>query len=338
MNLKKLRTNLKCGLFFILAKNFFAGCTFPSNPTSFPLLAYVPGKTVTGFENSRFAPETITQVKSFYISRYETTKAEYKEIMSDPSLNTIGVSADPSFSSHAAAKYVIADGENDSLRPVENVTWYDAVYYCNLLSKRNGLQPVYSISNIKTKAFTVGDAAVVNIVSADVSQNLYKNGYRLPTQCEWEFAARGADPENHSWNYPYSGAGYSSSKTNYADKGLDDVAWYSYNICNGGITGASKCSEGQKGYGPHQVGLKAPNRLGLYDMTGNIEEWCTDGCYQEYVNPASGKSEGYFQYYNLCGGSWSYYASYMTLGNIYYTVPETSRQNYGFRVCRNAGF
>ena len=107
--------------------------------------------------------------------------------------------------------------------------------------------------------------------------------YRLPTEAEWEYAARGG---NRSQGYKYSG-----SNT------IDDVAWYSVNACNVGSSNSN--------YGAHQVGTKAPNEIGLYDMTGNVMEWCSDwyGSYSSsaQTNP-TGPTSG--SYRVIRGGNW----------------------------------
>jgi formylglycine-generating enzyme required for sulfatase activity/uncharacterized caspase-like protein len=121
--------------------------------------------------------------------------------------------------------------------PVDGVTWYDAVTFCNKLSKLEGLEPCYAINGV--------------IVTCDFT----KNGCRLPTEAEWEFAARGG---TLSAKYTYSG-----SNT------VGEVAWYASN------------SE----HTSHPAGTKAGNELGFYDMSGNVSEWCWD-IYGSYIADA----------------------------------------------------
>ncbi|MDD7610505.1 MAG: SUMF1/EgtB/PvdO family nonheme iron enzyme [Spirochaetales bacterium] len=136
-------------------------------------------------------------------------------------------------------------GDNN---PVEKVSWYDAIYFCNKLSKKFGFTPVYAVDG-KT------DVGIWNYIPhngdsirGEVTQNIKANGFRLPTVEEWQYAAKGGQ------NYTYSG----SNK-------LDEVGWYNSN--SGGKT--------------HPVAQKKSNGYGLYDMSGNVFEWCWD------VNPYS---------------------------------------------------
>jgi len=171
---------------------------------------------------------TVT-LTAFYISIYEVTQEQYEAVTGiNPSAFTTANEEPP------------AAGETEGKRPVEYVTWYDAVEFCNKLSEKEGRQPVYTISG-RTPA------TGYPITSATVTQDMSKNGYRLPTESEWEYAARGGNAS--PGNYLYAGS-----------NDLDAVAWYEDNSDD--IT--------------HEVGKKAPNSLGIYDMSGNVSEWCWD--------------------------------------------------------------
>ena len=177
----------------------------------------------------------------------------------------------------------------DAQKPVDNVSWYDAVAFCNELSMKAGLTPCYSGEGLDTVC------------------DFSANGYRLPTEAEWEYAARGG--ANHD---PYL---YSGSDT------IEDVAWFEKN---------------SKHYA-HPVAQKLPNSLGIYDMSGNVNEWCYDfyDLYEsgELENPVGGAKTDARSIRGGCYDVFSYQCKVTTRGSV---NPTIYGMNLGFRVVRNA--
>ena len=169
-------------------------------------------------------PRQQVTLSSFIIKKYEVTQKEYEAVMG----------YNPSYFKGANL-------------PVEQVKWYEAIEFCNKLSENEGLEPVYTMSNIQTWVREVSGTNQWYITSADVTADWTKNGYRLPTEAEWEYAARGG--EGTPGNFRYSGS-----------DDVKAVAWY----------------EGNSEETTHEVGTKWPNGLGIYDMSGNANEWCWD--------------------------------------------------------------
>jgi len=173
--------------------------------------------------------------------------------------------------------------------PVIYVSWNDAVAYCNWLSEKDGLQKAYSGS---------GD---------NVTCDFNSNGYRLPTEAEWEYAARGG---NQSKGYKYSGSNI-----------IDEVAWYDEN-------------SGKRTY---DAGTKSPNELGLYDMSGNVWEWCWDWFSDKYYSSSGqtnpkGPNSGSKRVGR--GGSWVSSAERCRVAGRYYSSPAYGVNGLGFRLAR----
>ncbi|PID26497.1 MAG: serine/threonine protein kinase [Candidatus Cloacimonadota bacterium] len=267
-------------LFVVLIVMFFVSCSDDSSTGALNEITPVEMILVEGgtfqmgdhFNEGESDEKPIHDVtlRSFYIGKYEITQKEYQSVMGN----------NPSYF------------KGDNL-PLESITWYDAVDYCNKLSDQEGLERCYSG------------------YGSNFTCDFTKNGYRLPTEAEWEYAARGG--VNHSDNYKYSGS-----------NNIGKVAWYNSN-------------SGKK---THEVGTKVPNQLGIYDMSGNVREWCNDWYSDSYYSnsPSSnptGPSSGFRRVFR--GGSW---------GNINYFCRLSFRENIlainsdkslGLRLVRSTG-
>jgi formylglycine-generating enzyme required for sulfatase activity len=223
-------------------------------------------------------------LSSFVISKREVTQSEYVTVMG----------TNPSYFSG------VANG------PVEMVSWFSAIEYCNRRSMQEGLSPCYSFSGSGTDPNLWppewnGSPESHIYISCDWEAN----GYRLPTEAEWQFAAMGG---TQTHNYTYSGS-----------NNIDEVAWYATNAGNT----------------THTVGAKVCNELGLFDMSGNVFEWCWD-IYGGYPTddqtdphgPASGS------YRVTRGGCWWTDAGLCTVSNRSGTNATNIGNNLGFRVVR----
>ena len=301
--------------------------------------------TITGSTNKKNYPGVFIKGRNvtlspFIMGKYEVTQELYKAVMTDQKV-TVGeteytLDAEPSDCSEGSTEYVLADGETQKYRPVEGVTWYDAVYFCNVLSEKMNLTKAYVIEVTRVSSNHITGATVTTVANA--------NGYRLPTEAEWEFAARGEDSTKADWNYLFSGA--ATGKVSTADDaedatyssltntGLDSVGWYKYNIANG-TTGAA-ISSGTAGHGTHEAGKKDANLLGLYDMSGNVWEWCYDkhgSVSTGDVTDPTGASSGSFRVER--GGGWSSNANDASVCYRGSYSPGYRGSHLGFRVCRS---
>ena len=265
----------------------------PFMPVIVPEMEKVPGGIIEGEDypwappKGNFPKGRRVQLSDFYIGKYEVTQDEYYSVMKDEVVSVTAyvdgvgertaeffIDSRPSFCKPNNPPYHCFEGENQERRPVEGITFYDALWYCNVLSRKTGLEPVYKIKVTEVTSINFSS----HITSAEVEMIPGANGYRLPTECEAEYAMRGGDPNAPDWDYPFSGA-YSESSKKYdsINKDLDPVGWYRYNNKTG-VSGTSDSDQENNTYykykGTHEVGKKNPNRLGLYDMSGNVSEYC----------------------------------------------------------------
>lgn len=222
-------------------------------------------------------PVHTVKLSSFYISPFEVTQGLWHAVMKGTISNQ-----------RALMKPAGRLRGKGRTHPMYFVSWYEAIEFCNKLSKMNKLDPCYSGSG------------------EDIICDFEANGYRLPTEAEWEYAARGGQ---QSKGYTYAGS-----------NSLDLVAWYN----------------GNSSLKSQQAGLKAPNELGLYDLSGNVYEWCWDR-FSKYSSEAQidPVGSGTMEYRVFRGGSWSHGAEYSRNSFRIAYPPDRRGNNLGFRVVRS---
>ena len=230
------------------------------------------GEYMIKVKGGKYKPSFANELKEVFdieVCKYLTTQKMWLEVMEN---NPSGFK-----------------GDN---RPVETVSWWEVLEYCNRLSEKYGLEPVYELSKSSEGTLMIKELEG-KIVSPDKANFKNTEGFRLPTEVEWEWFASGGQKaiEQGTFNYIYSGS-----------NNIDEVAWYYENVQKFDVASTK------------DVGLKKSNQLGLYDCSGNVWEWCYDtiefdenGDYKNIKNGNLYMYEAFDlsnTYRRMKGGSW----------------------------------
>jgi formylglycine-generating enzyme required for sulfatase activity len=271
-------------------------------------MALIPGGSFTmgnsiGDSDITDATPTNVYVSAFYMDKNLVSYSQWQSVYSWATNN--GYSFDD-----------VGSGKSTN-HPVQTVDWYDCVKWCNARSQQAELIPIYYTDSAFTQVYTNEDVD-------EIYPNWEANGYRLPTEAEWEKAARGG---LSGLRFPW-GNTISENEANYYG-----YTGYSYDLGPNGLNTAFDIGADPD---TSPVGYFAPNNFGLYDMAGNVSAWCWDWYGTPYGQPTAsnptGASTGSDRV--LRGGYWLNFADITRCGCRNYNYPESATSYWGFRCVR----
>ncbi|MCB0838014.1 MAG: formylglycine-generating enzyme family protein [Bacteroidetes bacterium] len=276
-------------------------------------MVFIEGGTYEmGFKKGRDSRNNNSELRlvtldSFHISQFEVTVGEFREFVDSMKYETV---VEKYGTCSVFENKVLLKNQKDyswksinfdqtDNHPVTCISWFDAVEYCNWLSEKHGLEKCY---NIEKKTYSI-----------NVECNWEANGYRLPTEAEWEYAARGG---KLSGGHRYAGTS-------------DDALLHRYSNYSGDKDSVNHTSS---------VGSFQPNEIFLYDMSGNVSEWCWDKSgVDRKISPVEnpkGSDLSYRQERVIKGGNWTTFLMVMEVSRHQYSLPINGYSHIGFRLCR----